>query len=210
MIGLIAKEGIPFLLVPLLGAIVCSLLGWWILGALLFLFGLLLGFFFRDPNRTIPQQPGLIVSPADGKVIKLVNTIDGTVVSIFLSIFNVHVNRAPIRGIVSSQKYRPGKFRFAFDDRASKENECMTWIIKGRESVKFSLVAGWVARRIVAWKQPGDQVEQGDRIALIRFGSRVDMTVPPGFVVTVETGNQVRGGSSIIAIRKSKSDRSRN
>ncbi len=202
MKGLIAKEGIPFLLVPLVGALVCVLLGWGSWGVVLALLGCGLGAFFRDPDRTIPQEPGLIVSPADGKVIRLVNSAEGTTVSIFLSIFDVHINRAPVGGIIESQEYRVGKFRFAFDDRASEENERMIWKIEGRESVTFRLVAGRVARRIVAWKRPGDRVQRGDRIGLIRFGSRVDITVPPDFVLAVERGDRVRGGSSILAARE--------
>ena len=165
-----AKEGIPFLLAPLLGALLCLSFGWWLPGVILALLGCALGSFFRDPDRPIPQDPSLIVSPADGRVIRLVESADGTVVSIFLSVFNVHVNRAPIGGIIREQEYRPGRFHFAFDDRARKENESMKWTIEGQESVTFSLVAGWVARRIVAWKRQGDRVDRGGGFRFSHLG----------------------------------------
>ena len=198
-----AREGIPYLLPPLIMALVCLALGWLVWGGLLALAAFALGSFFRDPERTIPQQPGLIVSPADGRVIQLRESPRGTVISIFLSVFNVHVNRAPVAGSICTQRYRPGKFLMAFNDRASVENEKMIWEIEGDPSVTFCLIAGWVARRIVAWKQEGDTVERGDRIGLIKFGSRVDITIPTSFALVVKQGDRVRGGSSILARRES-------
>ena len=204
MKGLIAREGMPFFLLPLIMGLLCLVLGWFIWGGLLALVGFLLGSFFRDPERTIPQQPGLIVSPADGKVIRLSQSTHGTVVGIFLSVLNVHVNRAPIGGAIRAQEYRPGKFLMAFSDRASVENEQMVWQIEGEDAVTFRLIAGWVARRIVAWKREGDIVGRGDRIGLIKFGSRAEITIPPGFAVVVSRGDRVRGGSSILARRESQ------
>ena len=198
-----AREGLPFLLPPLIMALICLALGWWVWGGLLALVAFSLGFFFRDPERTIPQQPGLIVSPADVRVIQLRDSTRGTVISIFLSVFNVHVNRAPVGGYIRTQKYRSGKFLMAFNDRASVENEKMIWEIEGEPSVTFCLIAGWVARSIVAWKHEGDTVKRGDRIGLIKFGSRVDITIPRSFAVVVEKGDRVCGGSSILARRKS-------
>ena len=206
MKGLMARAGIPFLLPPLIMALICLALGWLVWGGLLALVGFGLGSFFRDPERTIPQQPGLIVSPADGRVIQLRDSTHGTVISIFLSVFNVHVNRAPVGGCIRTQEYRSGKFLMAFNDRASVENEKMIWEIEGEPSVTFCLIAGWVARRIVAWKQEGDTVKQGDRIGLIKFGSRVDITIPTSFAVVVEKGDRVCGGSSILARRESNSE----
>ncbi len=202
MRGFVAREGIPFLLPPLIMALICLALGWWGWGGVLVLVAFALGSFFRDPKRTIPQQPGLIVSPADGRVVKLADSAHGTVISIFLSVFNVHVNRAPIGGSIRSQKYQSGKFLMAFDDRASVENEQMIWKIEGEASVTFCVIAGWVARRIVAWKKEGDTVKRGDRIGLIKFGSRVDITIPANFAVVVEKGDRVRGGSGILARRE--------
>jgi phosphatidylserine decarboxylase len=206
MRGLVAREGMPFLLLPLIGALICLALGWLAWGGLLVLVGFGFGSFFRDPERAIPQQPGLIVSPADGRVVRLRDSARGTVISIFLSVFNVHVNRAPIGGSIRIQEYRPGKFLMAFDDRASVENEQMMWKIEGEASVTFCQIAGWVARRIVAWKQQGDTVKRGDRIGLIKFGSRVDITIPASFAVVVEKGDRVRGGSSILARLESNSE----
>ncbi len=192
------------MLLPLIVASLCLALGWFVWGGGLALLGFGLGSFFRDPQRTIPQQAGLIVSPADGRVIQLRDSTHGTVISIFLSVFNVHVNRAPVGGSIRTQEYRSGKFLMAFSDRASVENEKMIWEIEGETSVTFCLIAGWVARRIVAWKHEGDTVKRGDRIGLIKFGSRVDITIPPSFAVVVEKGDRVCGGSSILARRESK------
>ena len=199
-----AREGVLFLIVPLFLGLICLALGWTLAGGLLMLVGLGLGAFFRDPERAVPVQPGLIVSPADGRVVRLRESDDGTVISIFLSLFNVHVNRAPVGGVIRSRRHRSGKFLMAFDSRASTENEQMVWRIEGEESVSFSLIAGWVARRIVAWKQEGDIVERGDRIGLIKFGSRADITIPANFEILVGKGDRVRGGSSVLARRGGK------
>ncbi|MEE8585726.1 MAG: phosphatidylserine decarboxylase, partial [Acidobacteriota bacterium] len=120
--------------------------------------------------------------------------------SIFLSIFDVHVSRAPIEGEIESQQYRPGRFLLAFDERASVENEQLALTIaNGGRRLRFSLIAGLVARRIVPWKKTGDRVAKGDRIGLIRFGSRVDVYLPAGCKPVVKRGDRVRGGASIIA-----------
>jgi phosphatidylserine decarboxylase len=165
--------------------------------ALLVLAGFVL-FFFRDPDRTIPEDPSAIVSPADGKIVGLAREGGSTRISIFLSVFDVHVNRAPVSGRIERCDYRPGRFLLAFDDRASVENEQVVFRIGG---ITFSLIAGLVARRIVPWKGEGDLVRKGDRIALIRFGSRVDLLVPEGSRVLVSRGDRVRAGSSVLARR---------
>lgn len=175
--------------------------GWGLLWLLLAAF---VAFFFRDPERSIPQHPEAIVSPADGKIIRLApGARGGVTVSIFLSLWDVHVNRAPLAGTVLKQEYRPGRFVAAFDDRASLENEQMLFTIGAERSLSFSLIAGILARRIVAWKKEGDRVNKGDRIALIRFGSRVDVFLPPGCELAVRKGDRVRGGSSILAYWRS-------
>lgn len=157
-------------------------------------------FFFRNPEREIPEDPNAIVSPADGRVIKIERTEGGmTRVSIFLSVFDVHVNRAPIGGRLAGQTYHKGRFHLAFDDKASVENERLTLTIQGEQSVSFSLIAGIVARRIIPWKKEGEIVTRGDRIALIRFGSRVDIELPDNCDLTIRKGDRVRGGSSTIA-----------
>ena len=165
------------------------------------IFILLAGFvavFFRDPERTIPADPNAVVSPADGKIIQLRSDEKGTTLSIFLSIFDVHVNRAPVGGVILRQEYCPGRFVAAFDERASIENERMIVTIGGTRELTFSLVAGLIARRIVAWKNKGDRLSKGDKIALIRFGSRVDILLPPDCEVAVKKGDRVQGGSSVI------------
>jgi phosphatidylserine decarboxylase len=161
---------------------------------------LFVAFFFRNPERTIPSESDVIVSPADGRVIRIEKSETGlTRVSIFLSIFNVHVNRAPIAGKLVEQTYHKGRFHLAFDDRASVENERLALKIENGRSVSFSLIAGIIARRIIPWKKEGDTVAKGDRIALIRFGSRVDIELPEDCELTIAKGDRVHGGSSTIA-----------
>lgn len=193
------KDGYYFLL-PLLGLGMAALVpGWRVLALLFFFLAAFVGFFFRDPERRIPEDPNAILSPADGKIIRMVATDGGTLVSIFLSIFDVHVNRAPINGEVVRLDHRCGRFRAAFDERASVENERLEMMLQGENELTFRLIAGLVARRIVAWKKKGDWVRRGDRIGLIRFGSRVDILIPPGCRLNVKKADRVRGGSSIIA-----------
>jgi len=157
-------------------------------------------FFFRDPDRVVPADSQAVVSPADGRVIRIQLEADGsTRLSIFLSVFNVHVNRAPIEGKIVRQDHRPGKFFIASDDRASVQNEQMVITIRGERELSFALIAGIVARRIVPWKKPGDAVNKGDRIALIRFGSRVDMILPANCGLLAKKGDRVYSGRSIIA-----------
>ncbi len=161
---------------------------------------LFVAWFFRNPQRTIPQDPSAVVSPADGKVIQICKDGQDQRLSIFLSVFDVHVNRAPIEGRIESQEYRKGQFLLAFDERASVENEQLAVTIADEERrLRFSLIAGLVARRIVAWKKKGDRVAKGDRIGLIRFGSRVDLYLPAGCKPVVKPGDRVRGGASVIA-----------
>ncbi len=189
-----------YFLIPLLLAATATAFFFWPLSLLFLLLACFVAFFFRDPERAIPDDPTAIVSPADGKVIRLDETAGGdTRLSIFLSVFDVHVNRAPIEGKIASQQHRPGKFRLAFDDRAAVENEQLQITLEGAHRLSFALIAGLVARRIVPWKQPGDLVKRGDRIGLIRFGSRVDLVIPAGCRLNVRRGDRVYGGSSILA-----------
>lgn len=165
---------------------------------LLFLAGFV-AFFFRDPEREVPTGTESAVSPADGRVIGVEPTGQGLRLSIFMSVFNVHVNRAPIGGEIVRQEYKKGKFLLAFDARASVENEQLVFTIRGDRELTFALIAGILARRIVPWKKPGDKVNKGDRIALIRFGSRVDMMLPPDCEVLVRKGEKVYAGRSVVA-----------
>lgn len=197
---MIAKDAYPFL-IPLLVATSTALFFqiYWLSGILL-VGAAFVAWFFRNPERVIPQDPLGIVSPGDGKVIKVESREDGTFLSIFLSVFNVHINRAPIAGTLTQVEHRSGRFLAAFDHRASVENERLLLTIEndGRR-LSFALVAGLVARRIVPWKKAGEVVAKGDRIGLIRFGSRVDIILPADCSPSVQVGDRVSGGATIIA-----------
>ncbi|HTR37422.1 MAG TPA: phosphatidylserine decarboxylase [Bryobacteraceae bacterium] len=160
-------------------------------------------YFFRDPDRVIPEGP-VAVSPADGKVVGIVG--DGaecTRVSIFLNIFDVHVNRSPIGGKISGVEYHKGQFLVASREVASTQNERNAVTVAGvGTSVRFVQIAGLIARRIVFNKKTGDQVAAGERVGLIKFGSRVDVFLGPEWEIQVKTGDRVSGGSSILAHRR--------
>ena len=190
-----------FFLIPLLaGAVVAFWVGWNEVGAGLLILLAFVASFFRDPERSITQDTAIIVSPADGRVVRIEKQGAATRISIFLSIFDVHVNRAPIGGTVTDVEYRKGRFRAAFNHLASVENEQNTLTIRDNGvEIACSQIAGVVARRIVCWKKPGDTVRKGERIGLIRFGSRVDLRLPEGAAPTVRVGDKVQGGSSEIA-----------
>jgi len=163
--------------------------------------------FFRDPERAIPSDAGAVVSPADGQVTEIGEVkLGGTNwkrISIFLNVFNVHVNRSPVAGVVSSAHYRPGKFLNAMDPAASESNEQNTVSIEENgERVIFRQIAGLLARRIVFTKKIGDRVERGERVGLIKFGSRTDLFLDPAAEITVKVGDRVHGGSSILAFLK--------
>lgn len=193
------KDGYYFSTPLLLAGVILIYLDWMIPGLLFIFLGCFVIFFFRDPERSGPRDPGLILSPADGKIVSIVNQEEGTRVSIFLSVFNVHVVRSPISGQITGSEYRKGKFLLAFDERASLENEQQVFTVEGEQKVTFSLIAGLVARRIIPWKNRGDQISRGDRIALIRFGSRVDILIPAEFDVRVKNRDRVHAGVSVLA-----------
>jgi phosphatidylserine decarboxylase len=155
--------------------------------------------FFRDPDRDIPREKGLVVSPADGTVVAVTQDAEGPSVAIFLSVFNVHVNRSPIAGRVESVFYRKGRFLAAFDERAGEMNERSEILVSGDDgSVRVRQIAGVLARRIICKVKPGDRLDAGERFGLIRFGSRTDLRLPPGSTVAVAVGDKVKGGSSVI------------
>ncbi|HUS06994.1 MAG TPA: phosphatidylserine decarboxylase [Bryobacteraceae bacterium] len=160
-------------------------------------------YFFRDPDRTVPEGP-VAVSPADGKVVAVKEEgNDVTRISIFLNIFDVHVNRSPIAGKVTSVEYHKGDFLVASKEAASIQNEQNTVTVQGDGTkVVFKQIAGLIARRIVFKKQVGDTVNAGERVGLIKFGSRVDVLLGPEWLVTAIPGHRVRAGSSILAVRK--------
>jgi len=159
--------------------------------------------FFRDPERTIPSG-NVAVSPADGKVVAIGKDPDNrTRLGIFLNVFDVHVNRAPISGVITHIDYKPGKFLVASRDEAASENEQNTFTVQGNgTTVVFSQIAGLIARRIVCYKRPGDAVAAGERVGLIQFGSRVDVLLGDEWELAVREGQRVSAGSSIIARRK--------
>jgi phosphatidylserine decarboxylase len=173
----------------------------------LFLLALFCLYFFRDPDRTIPDG-AVAVSPADGKVVGIIG--DGaecTRISIFLNIFDVHVNRAPIAGKITNIEYTKGQFLVASREIASSQNERNTFTIAGTiagetSCVRFAQIAGLIARRIVCYKKPGDAVAKGERVGLIKFGSRVDIFLGPEWDIQVRNGERVAGGSSILARRR--------
>jgi phosphatidylserine decarboxylase len=170
-------------------------------------FYILAGFclwFFRDPERAIPAGD-VAVAPADGKVVLIKRKPGMTQVSIFLNIFDVHVNRSPIAGKVVDVQYKPGKFLVASREEASLENEMNTLTVDGHGTVvKFSQIAGLIARRVVCYKKPGDYVTAGERIGMIKFGSRMDVEFGPEWDIRVKEGQRVSAGSSILAARKAQ------
>ncbi|HTT22152.1 MAG TPA: phosphatidylserine decarboxylase [Candidatus Sulfotelmatobacter sp.] len=178
--------------------------GWAIVPFLLAFFFL---WFFRDPQRVIPNEAGALVSPADGKVtdVSMINTENGKQarISIFLSVFDVHVNRSPISGIVGDVRYQRGKFLDARSPHCAELNEQNIVEVVGVEAdgqrVVFKQIAGLLARRIVFTPKPGDRLERGQRVGLIKFGSRTDVVFDPDSRVNVKVGDRVKGGSSILA-----------
>lgn len=198
---MIVKDAWMFLVPLLLTSALAFGLGLPIVGILLLFLVAFVAFFFRNPRREIPPDPKIIVSPADGKVVKIERVGNVTKLSIFLSIFNVHVNRSPLAGRIEAIDYKPGKFRPAFNHAASVENERNTIMVtQGGVNLVFTQIAGIVARRIVCWKKVGDTVGKGELVGLIRFGSRVDVLFPAGTTVTVPVGSRVRGGSTPIGV----------
>jgi phosphatidylserine decarboxylase len=198
------KDGYKFAAAPLVLGLVAAGLHWdWIAGVLIFL-GIFVLFFFRDPRRLPPADEETIVSPADGRVMEVVeeslNGKPGLRISVFLSIFDVHVNRSPVAGKITKIEYRTGKFYAAMRGRASAENEQNAFTVESeRGEVVFKQIAGWVARRIVVWKSVSDTVMRGERVGMIRFGSRMDIWLPEGVKIVVKPGQHVAGGTSILA-----------
>jgi phosphatidylserine decarboxylase len=186
------------------GAMVSWLAGGWFAVPLWILAAFCL-YFFRDPERTIPAGP-VAVSPADGKVVAVqAESATANRISIFLNIFDVHVNRAPIGGTVCSVEYKKGSFRVASKEVASSANEQNIVTIQGDGTcVVFKQIAGLIARRIVFDKKPGDRVAAGERVGLIKFGSRVDVVLGPEWEIVVRPGMRVAAGSSAIARKTSR------
>lgn len=160
--------------------------------------------FFRDPDRAIPDTPGAIVSPADGKVTDIARIVTGgekrTRISIFLNVFDVHVNRSPIAGTIRDVRYQRGKYLNAMNEACAEQNEQNVVTVEGEDqTVIFKQIAGLLARRIVFTKKVGDSVARGERVGLIKFGSRTDVLLEPEARIQVKKGDRVKGGSSVLA-----------
>ena len=204
----LAREGYPFILASIFGTMILFLAG---LKSVSYLSGGLTIFivsFFRDPEREIPSETDAIISPADGRII-IVDSVfenrfmkqDAIKISIFMNVFNVHVNRVPASGKVSGVFYNPGKFFSADKDKASLENEQNALLIEADNSKRFVVnqIAGLIARRIVCYAKEGDKIERGKRFGMIRFGSRLDVYLPVDCRINVKVGDKVKAGSSILA-----------
>ena len=208
-------EGRKFVVVAAALCLVFALAGWETIAWPMAGITLWVAAFFRDPVRTTPKGEGLIIAPADGMVTMIANVLpptelggeDGlaavpvTRVSIFMSVFDVHINRAPIAGRIARVVYIAGKFLNADLDKASEENERQHILVEGQDGVRvgFTQIAGLVARRIVPWVKPGDFVATGQRVGLIRFGSRVDVYLPAGTTPRVLLGQRTIAGETVIA-----------
>ncbi len=209
-----AREGIVFIVIAALiaagtYAIALNRRSWpvWLVAFVLTVFALWVAYFFRDPERTGERGEQLVIAPADGKVV-LISTVDepsfmggpSKRVSIFMNVFNVHVNRYPVSGTVEYVHYNKGKFLNAAAEKSSLENEQRSvGITASRGRILVRQIAGLIARRIVTYGKPGEQVQQGQRMGLIRFGSRVDVFVPPGAVLRVKVGDITVAGTTVIA-----------
>lgn len=204
----IAVEGLKFIIPLAILAVVLFLLGLIIAGGIVLIFSLFVLFFFRDPRRIIPQGDSLVVSPADGKVVAIEQVDEKDYlyqsvrrISIFLSVFNVHINRVPISGTIETVKYNPGKFHIAALPKASLENEQTAMIVTtSNTKILVKQIAGIIARRIICYVQPGAVVKKGERYGLICFGSRVDIFLPENFEIRVKVGDRVKGAEDIIAV----------
>lgn len=183
--------------------------GLWLAAFVLLLLALWVAYFFRDPERIGDRGPALVVSPADGKLIMITEVAEPSFVkgrairlSIFMNVFNVHVNRYPVDGVVKYIHYNKGKFFNAAAEKSSLENEQMSVGIEtGRHRVLVRQIAGLIARRIVTYSKLGETVKQGDRMGIIRFGSRVDVFLPPGSTVRAKLGDMTTAGVTILAVQ---------
>ncbi len=202
----VAPEGWPFICPAVAGACILALTGWWAAAAVLAVPAVVFVGFFRDPERVVPRVPGAVLAPADGKVMGIAEMDDPWVgpalrISIFLSPLDVHVNRAPIAGLVRDVERVGGRFVAAFRPEASEVNERCTVALDGDAArVAVRQIAGVLARRIVCRVRRGDKLEAGERFGLIRFGSRTDLIAPRAVDVRVRVGDRVKGGESIMAV----------
>lgn len=204
----VAKQGFPFIIFFFVLTIVALLTGFTLLAGLLFLVTVFVIFFFRDPERVVPSDEHLIVSPADGRLVQIREIpmeaalgCPAVQLSVFMSIFNVHVNRMPLKGKILKKTYNHGKFLPAFREKASLLNEQTSVVIDTDAGpVRMTQIAGLVARRIVCWAKEGDILTKGERFGLIKFGSRVDLCLPKENTVIIgQIGDRVKAGESVLA-----------
>lgn len=208
-IGL-SLEGLPFVFFTTVATLTFAVLDCWFMATLLLVALFLVLNFFRDPERVVPQEQGVAVSPADGKVIKVesmrdpMTGEDRTTVCVFMNVFNVHVNRMPVAGRIVRISYFGGKFLNASFDKASTDNERNAVLVEDAEGKSWTMVqiAGLIARRIICWSEEGDSLKRGQRFGLIKFGSRVDLYLPDGYEPSVRIGDKVFAGQSILARKK--------
>lgn len=205
----VAPEGYPVIFLCAFSAGIFALITCWPMAVIFLALTWFAGHFFRDPERVVPTGPGLAVSPADGKIIKVQPMPDpftGTprmCVSIFMNVFNVHVNRMPVAGAIAAIAYHPGSFCNASWDKASRDNERCAYAIEGAEgSFAMVQIAGLLARRIVCRVAEGEELARGERFGMIRFGSRVDVYLPEDYAPAVTVGQCVFAGQSVLAARK--------
>jgi len=203
----VAKEGIPFIAVVAGGTLAAGWMGWTAMAGAAGLLTLFVTWFFRNPSRTVPQGARLIVAPGDGKVIAVEEEFEPRYlkdrsirVTIFLNVFDVHINRIPCEGTVENVQYQPGQFLVASKPEATIKNEQNAVMIKTGQGAKVLCVqvAGLIARRIICWVSPKERATLGERFGLIRFGSRMDTFLPIGSVIKIAVGDRVKGGESIL------------
>jgi phosphatidylserine decarboxylase len=206
----LTPEGLPCLGLLTIFALCFALLGWGVATLVVLILLALAANFFRDPERVVPQEPGLAVSPADGRVVAVEQATDPitgearVAIRIFMSVFNVHVNRAPVTGKVAAIRYHPGKFINASFDKASEGNERCALALTDDAGRSWTVVqiAGLIARRIVCLADIGDTLARGERLGMIKFGSRLDVYLPEDYVSKVVVGENVLAGQSVIAAAK--------
>ncbi len=202
----LAREGYPFTAAAVLAALAVYFFagGYWSIP--FWLIAVFVLQFFREPTRDVPADDNLVVSPADGKVVAVGEAIDpisgnsATRIAIFLNVFSVHSNRIPIAGTIIKKEYRAGKFLNAAVDKSAEENERNSIVIRDSDSHEITCIqiAGLIARRILCYVDTGDQVQKGQKYGFIRFGSRVELFLPPEYQVNVSIGDSVRGGADVI------------
>jgi phosphatidylserine decarboxylase len=205
----IVKEGFPFLGIGAGVALLLGLLGWTVVAVAAAGLTLFAAWFFRNPARVIPQGPGLVVAPGDGTVIAIEEEFESRFLkdrsvrlTIFLNVFDVHVNRIPCEGVVEDIQYQRGAFLLASNPEATLKNEQNALFLRTAQGAKVLCVqvAGLIARRIVCWLSPGERVMRGERFGLIRFGSRMDTYLPLGTELRVAVGDRVKGGETIVGV----------